>query len=402
MRLDGCASVGMGPDGLTLFRGDCLDRLLDRCGLCRDLPSGTARRILALFLLCWPPVLILSFLQGFALGPTMRTSFLFDLAAYGQFFLGIPLMLAAEPIVERQIISAGLHFVASGLVPGSSAKRCAESIEMAGKMARSRWTTGFCLIVAYGLTWLWLGRELQGDWETWHATGTDARKSLTMAGAWAGIIAVPIFNFVWLRWLCKIATWIWFLRRMSAIPLRLVAGHPDRMGGLGFLSSVQTSFGLLIFSFGAVIGTNFIYRATVSPSPFWEFASWGPVVGFAIGAPGAFLVPLTLFTRKLQDLKMAAALDIDSIIQLRLEGLDEESVQCDGPAVELHKQLRRRFSVARRFADEYEQVRKLRVVPFDLRSVAQLFGTAVLPMLPIVPEIISMPHLLNKFFERFG
>jgi hypothetical protein len=81
-------------------------------------------------------------------------------------------------------------------------------------------------------------------------THPEVIKKLNFAGWWAMLVTLPILNYWWLRWIWKIALWSWFLYRMSRVPLILVPSHPDATGGIGFVSDVQTKFGLAILAFG--------------------------------------------------------------------------------------------------------------------------------------------------------
>ena len=71
---------------------------------------------------------------------------------------------------------------------------------------------------------------------------------LTRAGYWFAFACVPIFQFVWLRWYIRILIWFWFMFRVSHIRLQLLAAHPDRAGGLGFLGKSSYAFAPLLFA----------------------------------------------------------------------------------------------------------------------------------------------------------
>ena len=75
-------------------------------------------------------------------------------------------------------------------------------------------------------------------------------EALSAAGWWEFLIALPLLNYWWLRWIWKIGLWSWYLFRLSRFRLRLVAADPDRTGGIGFVSDVQTRFGLVILAYG--------------------------------------------------------------------------------------------------------------------------------------------------------
>ena len=73
----------------------------------------------------------------------------------------------------------------------------------------------------------------------------------------------------------------------SRLDLRLAATHPDRTGGLGCVTDVQTSFWLLLLGTG-VLFAAFVYfkvriEGTVDPATLWV-----PVIGYFALAPSVF------------------------------------------------------------------------------------------------------------------
>ena len=100
---------------LYFERGGPAYRLMQRIGVIKGEPS-ILRRIVIFLALTWLPLLVLSFLEGLALGPTPEQSFLLDFATYARFFVAFPMIVIAEIIIGPRLTIAGLHFVRSGLV----------------------------------------------------------------------------------------------------------------------------------------------------------------------------------------------------------------------------------------------------------------------------------------------
>src|SRR4051812_1044462 len=91
-------------------------RLMQRIGIIKGNGPSVARRTSAFIAVTWLPLLVLAAAQGYAIGPTPRTSFLLDFASYARFFIAVPLIFAAEHIVGPRIRAAGLRFVQADLV----------------------------------------------------------------------------------------------------------------------------------------------------------------------------------------------------------------------------------------------------------------------------------------------
>jgi hypothetical protein len=70
---------------------------------------------------------------------------------------------------------------------------------------------------------------------------------------WYGYLSLPIFQFLLCRWYFRIFIWARFLWQVSRINLSLVPTHPDRVGGLGFLSDTVYAFLPLLIAHGALL-----------------------------------------------------------------------------------------------------------------------------------------------------
>src|SRR5260370_32643921 len=69
----------------------------------------------------------------------------------------------------------------------------------------------------------------------------------SLAGTWALFISYPILVYLTLLWIWRQIVWARFLRSTTLLNLRLIAAHPDHLGGLGFLEA--SLLGQLPFSF---------------------------------------------------------------------------------------------------------------------------------------------------------
>jgi hypothetical protein len=103
-------------DELYFERGGPLQRAAQRlfahCGASHSLGA----RIVGFLAVTWFPLVVLAALEGRALGASPQESLLLDFGTYARFFLGVPLLLAAERIVGPHLRSAGSQFVQGGFV----------------------------------------------------------------------------------------------------------------------------------------------------------------------------------------------------------------------------------------------------------------------------------------------
>ena len=257
-----------------------------------------------------------------------------------------------------------------------------------------------CITIAFILAICAIGPELfwQSDMQTWHVAKEAAgSRHLTAAGFWLMFIAIPLQTYWWLRWVWKIGLWYWYLQRISTFKLVLVASHPDHTGGIGFMSEVQAKFALVILAYGisnvvATVG----YKIAVENAPVDLPPVWGLVVGFTIGAPLLFLSPLLLFTKQLGRTKKRALAQFREKAMMSALRVEEQWLYSDS---EHESAARTELAQLQLLSGFYDRIHGMRVVPFDLKSTAQLIGSAIGPMIPLIPYFVEVPEPWRAILE---
>jgi hypothetical protein len=109
----GSESVG----DFSLVLGGPLFQLLRRLGLSGSGLELLRRRIVAIALVTWVPLLVLSMAEGLAWGNAVRVPFLFDVDVHVRFLVALPVLIAAELLVHQRTRIVVEQFVSQGLVP---------------------------------------------------------------------------------------------------------------------------------------------------------------------------------------------------------------------------------------------------------------------------------------------
>ena len=118
---------------------------------------------------------------------------------------------------------------------------------------------------------------------------------------WYTFVSVPLFQFMLLRWYFRLFIWARFLWQVSRIDMSLVPMHPDRVGGLGFLSGTAFAFIPLAVAHGAVLAGMIANRVLHVGMPLTAFkVEIGVVFGFV---ECLVFVPLLLFAPQLAQAK---------------------------------------------------------------------------------------------------
>lgn len=380
-------------DELHVDRGGPLHRIAERLFRRWGTTHSPATRTVGFLAVTWLPLLILATLEGRALGPSAAESLLLDFGTYSRFFLAVPLLLAAEQIVGPRLRSAGLHFVHGGFVRREDFPAFGKAI---ARMARRRESLGAELaLVAVAVVgaWLFTPETLTGEIATWRSPNfPGAPLGVSLTALWYRLIAVPIVQYFWYRWLWRLLVWAGFLWSVSRLDLNLVGTHADQAGGLGFLGTAHTSLGIFALALNSVLSAEAAFLIVFQNAAIEEFQ--GPFMAVLLFVELMFLGPLLIFT--------------PTLIRTRLSWLRDYGLL----VTRYNRAFHEKWIIGKPVADEpllgtadiqsladlsagFECLRGMRVVPFSLRVVLQFALVTSLPCLPLLLLVMPVRELLE-------
>jgi hypothetical protein len=226
----------------SLNDGGPFHAIMRRLGLLR--PSGMVQ-LHWLVAFAWAPIMLgelVRTLWGLPSDPTWS-----DISVHARLLVALPLMLFAERVVEPAANST-IHSLYEGRFCDPAAL---DSIVARGERLRDR--RGPEIIIA--LAALTLGQlslwRVAGSTGVFH--GGTAPGALSLPRLWYLTFALPLVQFVMVRWLWRWAVWSYMLLRIARLPLDLVATHPDRAAGLQALTRPMTGFGFFASGASAIL-----------------------------------------------------------------------------------------------------------------------------------------------------
>ena len=243
-----------GPIDFSLVQGGPLFQLFLRTHLSGDALELLPRRILVIAGVAWLPLLILSAYSGHAWGNSeVAIPFLRDFEAHVRYLVAVPTLIAAELVVHRRLVPIVRNFVQRRLVLPEELPRYHGIVESSLKVRNSIVIELLLILLVYTVGfWVWRNK-IALETATWYAFPDGERMELTPAGFWSVFVAVPIFQFLLLRWYFRFFVWFSFLWRVSRLRLQVIPTHPDRTAGLGFLGRSTTAFAPVLLAQGAML-----------------------------------------------------------------------------------------------------------------------------------------------------
>jgi hypothetical protein len=381
-------------DELYFERGGPIQRLVQRLFGRWGANHSLATRSVGFLAVTWLPLVVLAALEGRALGASTQESLLLDFGTYARFFLGVPLLLAAEQVIGPPLRSAGLQFVQGGFVRPEDYPAFDRAIARAARLRESVWADLIILALAVMGAWLFTPETLRGEviasWRSPNSPGASLGISVT--ALWYRLIALPILQYFWYRWLWRLFVWASFLWSISRLNLNLVGTHADQAGGLGFLGTAHLSLGILALTLSSVLSAEAASLIVFQKADIASFQI--PFAVLVVFVQIMFLGPLLMFT--------------PALIRTRLDWLRDYSLL----VTRYNRTFHEKWIMEKAIQDEpllgsadiqsladlgssFEYLRGMKVVPFSVRAAIQLALVTCLPCLPLILLVVPINQILE-------
>jgi hypothetical protein len=391
----GLGSLPVSP-AFSLVLGGPLFQLLRGAHLSDDALGLLRQRIVVISLIAWLPLLAISTLEGKVLGGSVAVPFLLDVEIHVRFLVVIPLLIGAELLVHRRMRFLVRQFLERHLIPASARTRFDAAIVSAFRLRNSVLAEVLLIVLVYVVGILIVWRHYMAlDAATWYATPSAEGSKLSLAGMWFGYLSLPIFQFLLCRWYFRLFIWARFLWQVSRIELSLVPTHPDRVGGLGFLSNTVYAFIPLLVAHGALLAGNLANRIFYLGATLPEFMVEIAVLVFFLLC--VVFGPLAVFAPQLAQAKRTGRREYGTLAERYVREFDAKWLRGGALADEPLVGSADIQSLAD-LGNSYEVVRTMRVVPVTKEAMLQLAVAAVAPVAPLLLTIMPLEEILKKLF----
>ena len=389
------ASVPLAKQDFSLVLGGPLYQLFRRAHLSGPALEQLWRRLWVITLVAWLPLLVLSVIDGRAVGPPSPLPFLRDIEAQVRFLVALPLFIAAELVVHMRTRGVVAGFPDRGLVRPADVPRYEALIASAMRLRNSvAIEIGLLVIVATVGQWLWRSTIAFGS-GSWYAVHAGDRMRLTLPGLWFAAVSLPITQFFLLRWYFRLLVWFRFLFQVSRLDLHLVPTHPDRAAGLSFLGRGTYAFGPLLFAQGALLAGVIATRVLYGGKSLVDFKM------DAIGLVGFFVLvllgPLLAFTPGLARAKRTGLAEYGKLASVYVFAFEDKWIR--GGTGEAELLGTGDIQSLSDLGQSYSVIREMRVVPFGLQDITRLAAATALPLLPLGLTMFSLEELVLRLLK---
>ena len=380
----------------SLVQGGLIHRVASRLPL-----VGSNRYALpALFIgiLVFLPLVVLAALQDVLYGPRVALPLSNDWSVLVRFAIAVPLLILAEKGIDRRLSEAVDQFREEGVVPAGVRPEFESALSRLTRSLNSVIPELILLALAFGSSWVGSSVSYGLAIPNWRMPVPGDASSVTMAGHWLGLVSLPLFRFIMLRWFWRICLWSLFLYRVARMKLALIPTHPDGAAGLGFLGIAHTSFSAILVPLALTTGARGV---------FWVQHGGGTLdalrnvlIAFLVFALALTLGPLLVFLPKLAATKRRGLNEYATLGSEYTHRFDRKWVREPMPKDDLLGSAD--IQSLADLGNSYAAIRNMKLIPATAGNVIALALSAALPLLPVLATIVPIEKILGALLQLLG
>jgi hypothetical protein len=362
--------------------------MCSRLGMPPDHPKGALRLAAVALAVTWVPMVVLAAMQGLALPGAVEHPLLLDPTGWARIMIGLPMLVLIGSTITHRMAPAIEEL--RRLVPKAHEKEFQTALQGLTRLAHS-WSPDVILLAIAGFTsWLALHAGWSpepGDWRSLPSSGAPS-----LARIWSAAVALPIFQFVLMRWGWRIIVWWGFLRRVGRMGLELLPTHPDGFAGLGFLGEAQSAFFLLASPLALIFSTHIVVAAMRTSEDLRSYRA--PAAAFVILCGVALMGPALSFVGLLVNARRRAIFEYGRLGQSYVSQFDQKWVHGKSQSEPLlgTPDIQSLADIA----NSMKVVREISIIPFERRHLILFAASIALPVIP--PLLMMMP--LTEIISR--
>ena len=389
-----------GEPDFSLVIGGPLYQLYLGTRLARSPLDLLGRRMVAVALICWLPLLLLTIAAGqFSSG--VAVPFTRDPEVHIKLLFAIPMLIGAEKLVHERIRIVVLQFRHRNIIADEEQAQYEKLIASSMRMRNSAWIEIglFVLVIAVGF-WMWrenLSLTVSSvTLSSWYAFNNGSGMHLTAAGKYYAFVSLSIFRFLLVRWYYRLLIWYRFLWDVRGLPLHFNFYHPDRAGGLGFLSISLIAFAPVFIAqttaLAGVIYTRILY-------------SGERLTDFKVEIAGALLfcilvvtLPLTFFVVQLERAGRIAKREFGVLSSHYVDDFRAKWVKGNIPPGEQLLGTPDMQSLAD-LGNSFNTVNSMNILPVTKRTLMRLLLAIGAPLVPLILTAIPLHEIVMRLFK---
>ncbi|OHB56548.1 MAG: hypothetical protein A2Y07_09525 [Planctomycetes bacterium GWF2_50_10] len=376
---------------LDLTETGLLGRIFIRTGLTRPGKIIILLRILLAWSLAWIPLLVLSIMQGQAYDKNLKIPFLYDFAAHVRFFFAVPIFILSDFFLAPRVKDTILGFLNAGLIKDGQRQIYFSGIKKMQRLNSSIISDIAILFIVISATLLGLQTGISLEAQSWQKTISDDTVRISAAGWWLVHVSIPVWQFFLLRWLWHVYIYSTFLFNVAKLDLALIPTHPDRVGGLHFLSLGQKWLMPFVFVISAALASDMGTKIVFQNAQFLQFRYdillFIVLMGLFVVAPLILFTPRLILTRRtgLITYGVLAAEYVRSFDNKWIKNAKKDESILGSSDIQSLADL----------ANSYSVIMEMKSIPLDKNFAMALLTVILTPFIPLLLSAYAAKDILG-------
>jgi hypothetical protein len=308
-------------------------------------------------------------------------SLLRDLSLYARFILAVPILLVAESVLDERCTRALNRFVAGRFYDTHD---CTERVQAIAKRAERLRDSNLIEVLLFVLALVGSQVALlgQGILEG-HAKPAET---------YYAFVALPLYQVLVWRWLFRWLVWCGVLFRLARLPLKPLAAHPDRAGGLALVSEPTVAYAFFVCASSVVLSARWATHILSGQSELSSYTTMFTL--FVLLAMAIGFVPLLPFVPHLYRARFDGVRDYAELAtdhSRRFHRRWITGTEGDDPSPLGAPDMSSWIDLG----SAYGELTRMRLVPFGPRFIIVVFAAALAPMLPLIATQVPLMELLG-------
>ncbi len=351
------------------------------------------RRSLIVALFAWLPLFVMALLGGTAFSG-VKVPFVYDVDVSVRFLLVLPLLIYAEVIAHERFHVIVGQFLKCNIIAKND-KQKFNTIIASGMHLRGSVIAEITIIGVVYTLGHWILIKYIPAVSTWYSISVNDNIKFTPAGFWYIYLSLPLFQFILLRWYFRIIIWYRFLWQISRMQLKLNSLHPDRAGGLGFLSNSIYALEPFLLAHSVLLSGMILNRIWNTDSTIVDFKI--EIISILIFILMIPLLPLFFFVFQMIREKRMGTLNYDIFANRYVNDFRHKWISNPSKSSASTLDCPDIQSLADLF-NSFEVSNKMRVTPFSKNSILALVIITALPLLPLIFTLIPLEKIISQVF----
>lgn len=315
---------------------------------------------------------------------------LYDISVHTRLLVAIPLFLLADRLLEWRCQGAVAQLYEGAFC---DATRLDRIVGRAIRLRDSRFAEIAIATIAaiVGQASLW---GITGS--TGLVSGVEHGGALSFAHVWYATVALPIVQFLLVRWLWHWSIWSYVVIHVSRLELATIGTHPDHAGGIGFISAPVSAFWMFVGAVSAMAASAWGTEMLATHAPLKSFVP--TFVVFVLAAALLGCGPLLAYVGVLYRTRYRETRAYSGLARDYVRAFHHRWIEARSDAYELLGA--EDIESLSDMCNSYESLVRIRRVPFGVMTLAGIWIAATIPMLPLAMASMPADQLLRHIGSK--